>query len=94
MGNYSVPEEIRKLKPKGTMVNKIKNGYYVYTYISTQILVEDLEGNKHWKTNTAMGECIGSITVEDGYVPNDGHISQNIITGRNYGNYAVALNYS
>jgi hypothetical protein len=31
MAAYSVPEHIRTLKPKGTMVKAIKNGYYVYT---------------------------------------------------------------
>ena len=32
MGNYSVPESIRSLKPKGTMVKKIHGRYYVYEY--------------------------------------------------------------
>lgn len=94
MGNYSVPEAIRKLKPKGTMVKKIKNGYYVYAYSSKRILVEDGQGNKHWKTKTAMGGCIGTITEKDGYIPNESHLSKDIVTGRNYGDYAVALNYS
>lgn len=66
----------------------------MYTYTSKQILVEDGQGNKRRKTKTVMGECIGSITEKDGYIPNAGHISDSIITGRNYGNYAVALNYS
>ena len=29
MGDYSVPEEIRRLKPKGTSVKPIKGNYYV-----------------------------------------------------------------
>lgn len=94
MGNYSVPENIRKMKPQGTMVKKIKNGYYVYNYTSQQIVVEDEHGNKRRKTKTVMGECIGSITEKDGYIPNAGHISNSIITGRNYGNYAVVLKHS
>ncbi len=94
MGDYSVPEAIRKLKPKGTMVKKIKDGFYVYNYSSRQVPVEDSNGNKHWKTKTTMGSCIGSITEKDGFIPNEGHISKDIITGRNYGNYAVALRYS
>ena len=47
MGNYSVPESIRKHKPKGTMVKKIKQGYYVYNYSSKQIPVFDEDGKKH-----------------------------------------------
>jgi hypothetical protein len=29
-GLYVVPENIRKMKPRGTMVKKIKGHYYVY----------------------------------------------------------------
>lgn len=29
-GLYAVPENIRKMKPRGTMVKKIKGHYYVY----------------------------------------------------------------
>lgn len=94
MGKYSVPEHIRKQKPKGTMVKRIKNGYYVYNYSSKQIAVMDEEGNKHWQTKTTMGECIGLITESDGFVPNDGFVSKDMITGRNYGNYAFALKCS
>lgn len=94
MGNYSVPESIRKLKPKGTMVKRIKDGFYVYNYSSKQIMVEDESGNKRWKTKTSMGDCIGSITEADGFIPNEGHISKDIITSRNYGNYAVATKFS
>lgn len=31
MGDYFVPQTIRDFKPKGTMVNAIRNGFYVYT---------------------------------------------------------------
>lgn len=30
MGNYTVPEEIRKMRPLGTTVKNIKGHYYVY----------------------------------------------------------------
>lgn len=92
MGNYSVPESIRKLKPKGTMVKRIKNGYYVYNYTSKQLPVFDADGNKRWKTKTEMGDCIGLITEADGFVPNDGFVSKDEITARNYGDYAFAIN--
>ena len=94
MGKYSVPEEIRKLKPKGTMVKNIKGLFYVYNYSSRQICTEDESGKKHWKTKTTMGDCIGSITLADGFVPNEGHLSKDIITCKNYGDYAAALYYS
>ena len=32
MGKYSVPESIRQMKPKGTMVKCISGHYYVYEY--------------------------------------------------------------
>jgi hypothetical protein len=32
--SYSVPEKIRKLKPKGSMVKNIKGHYYVYEFKS------------------------------------------------------------
>lgn len=35
MGKYSVPESIRKHKPKGTMVKALSKGYYVYNYSSS-----------------------------------------------------------
>ena len=94
MGNYSVSESIRKMKPQGTVVKKIKNGYYMYNYTAQQVVVEDEHGNRHRKTKTVMGEYIGSITEKDGYIPNTGHISNSIITGRNCGNYAVVLKHS
>lgn len=94
MGKYSVPENIRAMKPKGTMVKRIKNGYYVYNYSSKQVLITDNEGNKRWKTKTEMGECIGLINEADGFIPNEGFVSKDEITGRNYGDYAFAVNCS
>ena len=44
MGNYSVPEEIRKMRPQGTMVKKVKNRYYVYEYTSTSVKTEMPDG--------------------------------------------------
>ena len=56
MGKYSVPEEIRRLKPKGTSVKPIKGNYYVYTHSQ----VKDPETGK-WKT--ATGKLIGRIIL-------------------------------
>ena len=94
MGKYSVPESIRKLKPKGTMVKALGGGFYVYSCSYTQEPVFDEDGKKRWKTKTQMGSCIGTITEEDGFIPNDGHVSKDIITGRNYGDYAFAVSCS
>ena len=71
MGDYSVPESIRKHKPKGTMVKRIKNGYYVYNYTSKQIPVFDADGNKRWKTKTEMGDCIGLINDDQRIIKTD-----------------------
>ncbi|MCR5789175.1 MAG: hypothetical protein K6G83_04730, partial [Lachnospiraceae bacterium] len=94
MGDYSVPESIRKHKPKGTMVKKIKAGFYVYNYSSKQIPIYDADGNKRWKTKTEMGDCIGLITETEGFIPNEGYVSKDEITGRNFGNYAFAIDSS
>ena len=51
MGNYSVPESIRQYKPKGTMVKRISNYYYVYEYSN----YTDSNGKRH----TKMGKAIG-----------------------------------
>ena len=53
MGKYSVPESVRKLKPKGTMVKLISNNYYVYEYKT----VKGDDGKRH----TKMGSLIGCI---------------------------------
>ena len=55
MGTYSVPAEIRALKPKGTMVKKIPGGYYVYEY--------RMERGEDGKRRTRMGRCVGKITL-------------------------------
>ena len=94
MGNYSVPESIRKMKPRGTMVKRISNGYYVYAYTSQKVSVGTKDGKHIWKTKTVMGDCIGTITERDGFIPNDSFVSKDIITSKNYGNYAFAIECS
>ncbi len=86
MGNYSVPPEIRKLKPKGTMVKIISGGYYVYDYEN----VKD-ENGKH---KLHMGHCIGSIVSGIGFVPNSGFTNQTNITTVEFGQYAIAMSSS
>ena len=94
IGNYSVPVEIRRMKPQGTMVKKIKNGLYVYTYTSQRIVILNDDGTKQQKTKTTMGKCIGYINEKTGFVPNDNYISSDTITGRDYGDYAFVVENS
>ena len=41
-----------------------------------------------------MGDCIGIITESNGFIPNEGFVSKDEITARNYGDYAFAVNSS
>ncbi len=62
-GKYAVPEEILKLKPRGTMVKKIHGGFYVYA-------MENIKNPVTGKWQTRSKEILGKITIEDGYIPN------------------------
>jgi hypothetical protein len=62
-GKWAVPEEIRKLKPVGTMVKKFNNRYYVYE----RTTYKDNKGNHH----SIIGCEIGYITAEEGYIPRE-----------------------
>ena len=90
MGEYSVPEEIRDLRPKGSMVKKQGNGYYVYQRSSTKVKVQQEDGSYKWKTKDTMGPCIGTITIENGFIPNAMHEAEDEITVLEYGNYAFS----
>ena len=82
MGKYSVPERIRAMKPRGTMVKAIGGRYYAYEYKSV---------TRDGRRKTEMGRCIGSITEEDGFVPNGARARDGGLTTLEYGQYAVAL---
>lgn len=86
MGDYSVPDDIRAFKPKGSIVKKIKNNYYVYSH--TQ--VKDKETNK-WKTQP--GKLLGKIIPGVGFCPKNNKTSiLNKITCFDYGEYFLACN--
>ena len=87
MGNYSVPEEIRRLKPKGTSVKPVKGNYYVYTHSQ----VKDPETGK-WKT--ATGKLIGKIIPGVGFCPKEDEIKREVITCFNYGEYLLACKHA
>ena len=83
MGNYSVPEEIRKQKPKGTMVKNISGHYYVYEYTGYT--------DENGKRKTKMGRAIGSIKPGIGFVPNDNRNTDLEISTLDFGDYALAV---
>lgn len=89
MGNYSVPEEIRKMRPAGTTVKNIKGHYYVYEYTPTSIKVESPDGSVRWKSKTTTGPCIGQITAESGFVSNGGKLSETEATVLDFGCYLL-----
>ena len=91
MGDYSVPAEIRRLKPKGTMVKKVKNGFYVYEHSSKKESVINPDGTVTRKTVNQMGKCIGSITLNEGFIPNINRLHDDSIIAKNYGDYAFAV---
>ncbi len=82
MGDYSVPSEIRALKPKGTMVKNINGYYYVYQFSSYR--------DENGKRKTKTGKCIGSIKPDIGFVPNDRYLTDSEMTTLEYGDYAIA----
>lgn len=83
MGNYSVPEAIRRLKPKGTMVKNISGHYYVYEYSN----YTDKDGKRH----TKMGKTIGSIKEGIGFVPNGTFACDSEVSSLDFGEYAITL---
>lgn len=94
MGNYSVPKEIRDLRPSGTIVKKQGKGYYVYKRVSTKVKVQQEDGTYKWKTHDEMGPCIGSITLEQGFIPNVVRAEEEEVTVLDYGNYAYSKLHS
>lgn len=82
MGKYSVPEEIRKFKPKGRMVKAQGSHYYVYNYKTMTI-----DG----KRKTIMGDCIGKIEPTIGFVPNSNYHDNDDQTIYEYGQYYLAM---
>ena len=63
-GRYTVPPEILKHKPRGTMVKKIHGGFYVYA-------MENVKNPETGKWHTKTKGILGKITLENGYIPNE-----------------------
>jgi hypothetical protein len=94
MGNYTVPKEIREMRPDGTTVKKIKGRYYVYEYTPTSVKVEMSDGTTKWKSKTTIGACIGQITYEDGFISNGGKLSDSEVTVFEFGCYYLIKEYA
>lgn len=86
MGKYSVPENIRKLKPVGSIVKVIHNKYYVYK----------VKGIKRQSGNwgCTSGTLIGYIDEQKGFIPNNNYALSEEVTVLEYGQYAVVENNS
>jgi len=82
MGKYSVPDNIRRFKPKGKMIKVVSGHYYVYNYSS---YTDKTTG----KRKTKMGSCIGSIKEGIGFVPNDNYNKTMENTTLEYGQFAI-----
>lgn len=94
MSNYSVPAEIRQYKPEGTMVKKLGKGFYVYEHTSSKETIIDPDGKKKRITKNTIGKCVGSITLNDGFIPNNNYLHDDEICSKHYGDYALAIKYS
>lgn len=86
MGGYAVPDDIRKFKPKGTMVKVIHSKYYVYEYSCVK--------NDDGKWKTKMGRLVGSIQEGIGFIPNSSFNKKQDLTSLEYGQYALAFTNS
>lgn len=83
MGNYSIPEDIRKQKPTGSVVKLIGGNYYVYE----QKHIKD-ENTGKWKIKS--GKYLGKITKENGYIPVEDSYFSEEDSVLDFGNYAFA----
>ena len=83
MGAYTVPEEIRKMKPVGTIIKVVKGNYYVYTNSRHK----DQESGK-WKTDP--GKLLGKIMPDLGFVPKETPADGNGMTCFDYGQYILS----
>jgi transposase len=83
MGAYAVPEEIRKMKPKGSTVKVVNGSYYVYTNSRHKD-----EGSGKWKTDP--GKLIGKVVPGVGLIPKGVQVESRRITCYEYGEYVLA----
>ena len=78
MGKYSVPENIRKAKPRGSAIKVLHGTYYVYEQKAKKL--------KSGKWGARTGKIIGKITPDGVFIPN----SDRPYTVLEYGAYRLA----
>lgn len=83
MADYTVPVEIRALRPEGTVVKNISGHYYVYE----RSRVKDEKGRWHTKS----GAVIGTIKPGAGFIPREGRATDTDVTCVDYGQYATVI---
>lgn len=84
MAGFSVPDEIRALRPSAdTTVKRIGDNYYVYEYRAKKL------GSGKWGTKT--GRCVGKIVPGEGFSPNAnyGATGTEAMTNMEYGQYGL-----
>lgn len=88
-GKYSVPAEIRSMKPKGiaSNVKVVKGNYYVYEHLR---ITDPISG----KRKNASGKYLGKITLEDGFIPVDNAVTKDDINNLDCGQYLIAFKNS
>ena len=88
-GKYTVPAEIRAMKPEGisSTVKQIGGHYYVYEHLR----VRDPETRK---MKNASGKCLGKITLEDGFIPSNKSIMKDDISILDCGQYLIGFKNS
>lgn len=79
MSKYSVPENIRKMKPKNTMVKKIGDKYYAYEF--------EMYYDSNKKRKVKMGKSVGKIDPTLGFIPNVNNLTNDEITILEFGQY-------
>ena len=83
LGKYSLPAEIRAMRPQHTMVKAITGGYYVYEYAC--------EKRPDGKWRSRLGHCVGKIDLARELVPNVGSLRNEEVSALDFGEWAVAL---
>ena len=86
MSDYAVPEEIRALRPQGTVVKNICGHYYVYEHSR----VKDEKGRWHTKSSP----IIGTIKPGSGFIPKKDHAMDTEVICFDYGQYAAVISDS
>ena len=88
-GKYTVPQEIRAMKPQGISCNikVVKNHFYVYEHLR---VTDPVTG----KRKNASGRYLGKITFDDGFIPADNAVTKDDISILDCGQYMIGYKNS